>query len=91
MRFTRQAILALALAPALFGANKEMVQLQRDVALLQDDVRTLQRSLDEKMSALRTLVSRPTRQLARRARRLLCSRAAFAIAWPSSRRRLRGQ
>jgi tol-pal system protein YbgF len=56
MRFTRQAILALALAPALFGANKEMVQLQRDVALLQDDVRTLQRSLDEKMSALRTLV-----------------------------------
>ena len=57
MRFTRPAILALALAPAaLFGANKEMVQLQRDVALLQDDVRTLQRSLDEKMAALRTLV-----------------------------------
>jgi tol-pal system protein YbgF len=49
-------MLALALVPALFGANKEMVQLQRDVALLQDDVRTLQRSLDEKMAALRTLV-----------------------------------
>ena len=53
----RSAFGVLALAPAaLFGANKEMVQLQRDVALLQEDVRTLQRSLDEKMSALRTLV-----------------------------------
>jgi tol-pal system protein YbgF len=50
-------VFVLALAPAaLFGANKEMVQLQRDVALLQEDVRTLQRSLDDKMSALRTLV-----------------------------------
>ena len=52
MKFMRSAFVVLALAPAaLFGANKEMVQLQRDVALLQDDVRTLQRSLDEKMSA----------------------------------------
>jgi tol-pal system protein YbgF len=57
MKLMRPAILALALLPAaLFGANKEMVQLQRDVALLQDDVKTLQRSLDDKMSALRTLV-----------------------------------
>ena len=57
MKFMRSAFVVLALAPAaLFAANKEMVQLQRDVALLQDDVRTLQRSLDEKMSALRTLV-----------------------------------
>jgi tol-pal system protein YbgF len=53
----RPVVLALALAPAaLFGANKETVQLQRDVALLQEDVRTLQRSFDEKMTALRTLV-----------------------------------
>lgn len=57
MKFMRSAFFVLALAPAaLFAANKDMVQLQRDVALLQDDVRTLQRSLDEKMSALRTLV-----------------------------------
>jgi tol-pal system protein YbgF len=57
MRLLRPLIFALALAPAaLFGANKEMVQLQRDVALLQEDVRTLQRSLDDKMAALRTLV-----------------------------------
>ena len=57
MKLMRPAVVALALLPAsLFGASKEMVQLQRDVALLQDDVRSLQRSLDEKMSALRTLV-----------------------------------
>lgn len=57
MKLFRPILCALAVAPvATFGANKEMVQLQRDVALLQDDVRTLQRSLDEKMSALRTLV-----------------------------------
>ena len=57
MTLIRPAILALAVLPAaLFGASKEIVQLQRDVALLQDDVKTLQRSLDEKMAALRTLV-----------------------------------
>jgi peptidoglycan hydrolase CwlO-like protein len=47
----------LALAPAaLFGANKEMQQLQRDVFLLQEDVRGLQKSLDLKMAEIRTLV-----------------------------------
>jgi tol-pal system protein YbgF len=57
MKLMRPAILALALLPAaLFGANKETIQIQRDVALLQDDVKTLQRSLDEKMASLRTLV-----------------------------------
>jgi tol-pal system protein YbgF len=57
MTLIRPAILALALVPAaLFGASKEIVQLQRDVALLQEDVKTLQRSVDDKMSALRTLV-----------------------------------
>jgi len=38
------------------GASKEIVELQRDVALLQDQLRTLQRSLDEKTAALQTLV-----------------------------------
>ena len=57
MTLIRPVILVLALLPAaLFGASKEIVQLQRDAALLQDDVKTLQRSLDEKMAALRTLV-----------------------------------
>lgn len=40
----------LAAAPA-----KEIVELQRDVALIQDQVRSLQRSLDEKLSALTVL------------------------------------
>lgn len=42
-----------ALAPA---ANKEMIELQRDVAQLQDQVRDLQRSFDERFAALQVLV-----------------------------------
>lgn len=39
-----------------FAQRKEYVQLQRDIALLQDQVRTLQRSMDEKMAQLTLLV-----------------------------------
>jgi TolA-binding protein len=57
MKSIKPVILALTLLPAAsFGANKETIQIMRDVGLLQEDVRTLQRSLDEKMAALRTLV-----------------------------------
>ena len=57
MKLIRPMTWVLALAPvALLGANKETIQLQRDVALLQEDVRTLQRSLNEKMTELRILV-----------------------------------
>ena len=46
----------LLLVPAAsFAANKETQELQRDVALLQEDVRTLQRSFDQQIAALRTL------------------------------------
>ncbi|HCC59218.1 MAG TPA: hypothetical protein DEQ47_18545, partial [Solibacterales bacterium] len=38
------------------GASKEMIELSRDVAQLQDQVRTLQRSFDERMSGLQVLV-----------------------------------
>jgi tol-pal system protein YbgF len=38
------------------GANKEFVQLQREVALVEDRVRTLQRSVDEKMGAMVALI-----------------------------------
>lgn len=56
MKFT-PFMLGLALAPmALFGANKETIQIQRDVGLLQEDVKALQRSMDEKLATLRTLV-----------------------------------
>lgn len=57
MKMMKTFIWALALTPAaMFGANKEMVQLQRDVALLQEDVQKLQRSLDDKMASIRTLI-----------------------------------
>ncbi|MFQ5777464.1 MAG: tol-pal system protein YbgF [Terriglobia bacterium] len=42
-------------APAR-GVAKEIIQLQRDVALLQEQVRDLQRSLDEKNAVLKTLI-----------------------------------
>jgi tol-pal system protein YbgF len=39
-----------------FGANKDIVELQRDLATLQDQVRTLQSSTDQKLSAITVLV-----------------------------------
>jgi len=45
-----------ALAPFAFGASKEIQELQRDVAMLQDQVRTLQRAQDEKFAAMLALV-----------------------------------
>ena len=48
--------LSMALAPFAFGASKEIQELQRDVALLQDQVRTLQRAQDEKFAAMQALV-----------------------------------
>lgn len=47
----------LVLTPlAAFGQKKEIVELQRDVALLQDQMRTLQRSQDEKLAQLTLLI-----------------------------------
>lgn len=51
------AALALLALPGLsFAQKKEYVQLQRDIATLQDQMRTLQRTFDEKMTALTVLV-----------------------------------
>ena len=55
MNFSRVVIVFLALSPVAFGASKEIMELQRDVALLQDQVRTLQSSLDQKVAAIQTL------------------------------------
>lgn len=50
-------LLPILIVPAAASAaNREIVELQRDVAALQDQVRTLQRSLDEKLSALQVVV-----------------------------------
>jgi len=56
MSLSRAFILFVALAPLTFGASKEIVELQRDVAMLQDQVRNVQKSLDEKVTAIQTLV-----------------------------------
>src|SRR3954451_18680555 len=42
----------LAVPFTCFAANREMQELQRDVAQLQEQMRTLQRSFDEKVTAL---------------------------------------
>jgi TolA-binding protein len=57
MTFWRTLLPALLICPSLtFAASKEIVELSRDVALLQEQVRTLQRSQDEKFSAIQVLV-----------------------------------
>jgi TolA-binding protein len=55
MRISRVVIVFFALSPFAFGASKEIMELQRDVALLQDQVRTLQSALDQKVAAVLTL------------------------------------
>ncbi len=47
MKIVGVICLLLASLPASFAASKEMIELQRDVSQLQDQVRTLQKSLDQ--------------------------------------------
>jgi TolA-binding protein len=57
MRPLRLVIIASLLTPALtFAASREQQEMQRDIAQLQDQVRTLQSSFDQKMAAIETLV-----------------------------------
>lgn len=56
MSLSRTSVLFLLLAPLSFGANKDIQELQRDIAMLQDQVRTLQSSLDMKVAAMQTLI-----------------------------------
>lgn len=57
MSFWRTLLPALLICPCLtFAASKDMVELSRDVALLQEQVRSLQRSQDEKLSAIQVLL-----------------------------------
>src|ERR1039458_1902346 len=50
--FRRLLAVALWVAPAVFCADKSILELQRDVAALQEQVRGLQKSLDEKLADL---------------------------------------
>jgi TolA-binding protein len=50
--FRRLLAVALWVAPAVFCADKSILELQRDVAALQEQVRGLQKSLDDKFADL---------------------------------------
>jgi tol-pal system protein YbgF len=56
MKFLRIAVLALVSSQFGFGASKEIIELQRDVALLQDKVDTMQRDLDTKLGELSAMM-----------------------------------
>src|SRR5580658_3583860 len=56
-RYIGAIALFLLLTPeAAFTASKEQQEMQRDIAQLQDQVRTLQSGFDQKMSAIQTLL-----------------------------------
>jgi TolA-binding protein len=58
MRHLRTFAIATLLLPGggLYAASKEQQEMQRDIAQLQDQVRTLQSSFDKNMATLQTLV-----------------------------------
>lgn len=57
MRLVNIIAIATLLSPVCsFAASKEQQEMQRDIAQLQDQVRTLQSGFDQKMAALQTLV-----------------------------------
>ncbi|MGA2713555.1 MAG: tetratricopeptide repeat protein [Bryobacteraceae bacterium] len=51
------ALSTLMLPGSIFAASKEQQEMQRDIAQLQDQVRTLQSGFDQKMATLETLVA----------------------------------
>lgn len=55
MNWLRLALFVVLISPLSFGQKREYVELQRDVATLQDQVRSLERSFNEKMGAITTL------------------------------------
>src|SRR6202162_5476452 len=56
MSLSRTFILFVPLAPLTFGASKEIVELQRDVAMLQDQVQKMQAALNDKLTSMQTVV-----------------------------------
>jgi len=53
MRSLSAGLLALCLLPGFaFGASREIVELQRDIAALQDQIRNLERSKNKGMASL---------------------------------------
>jgi tol-pal system protein YbgF len=56
MKSTALILLALIPTAATFGQRKEIVELQRDMAQLNDQVRTMQRTQDEKFGQILVLI-----------------------------------
>ena len=56
------------LAPPGFAVDKEVIQLQQSVALLQGMVRELQRNFDEKTAVMRTLIEQSSGQMSKLSR-----------------------
>ena len=56
MTFARIGLLLLAAAPLTFGASKEVQELQRDVAMLQDQVKNMQKDFGDRLVTMQTLV-----------------------------------
>jgi TolA-binding protein len=56
MKLSVFVLATLLLPSASFAASREQQEMQRDIAQLQDQVRTLQSGFDQKMAALQTLV-----------------------------------
>ena len=55
MHLRSAAIVLLAVSPFAFAQKQELKELQRDVAILQDQLRAVQKSLDENLAAMKAL------------------------------------
>ena len=56
MSLSRTMLALLALAPVAFGANKDIQELQRDVAILQDQITKMQKDFGDRLVTMQTLV-----------------------------------
>ena len=57
MKLHRILPLLLLISPFAFGASKEIQELQRDVAMLQDQVRNMQKDFGDRLVAMQTQVN----------------------------------
>jgi TolA-binding protein len=55
MKLLNLALIVCLAVPAAFGQKKEVIEVQRDVAMLQDQIRSLQNSLNDKLAELKVL------------------------------------
>ena len=63
--FSLMAILMICLAPLLGGTKEEIVRLQSDVLQLQEQIRLLQKGMDENNGVLKSLLEQLNDQIAR--------------------------